>query len=432
MIMEGSRIHCDLLVIGAGMAGASAALFAANRGLKTVLTGSTGSLQFASGLMDLLGIHSPTAAHTPTPRPWEALNALGKDLPMHPYARINPTEIRKAFSEFTGLLAKASLPYYCEPEHNLQIITSLGSVKTTYLVPESMRHNALSFFRKPPCLLIDFEGLKGFSARQIRESLGKSWPSLRYARVSLNGASGKYYPQHLASELENSAIRNALIQSIRNHLQGEKVVGLPAVLGISAAAFVHAELEKELGVNVFEIPMLPPSMPGLRLKEALEKLFPGLGIQTLLQRQVLKVSHTEEDGFTSYIGPDEPLTMVRSQGILLASGRFFGKGLHATRKGIRETIFNLPVHQPESRAHWHHENLLHPQGHPINQAGLETDTDFRPLNKDGKPAFPTLYAAGSILAHHDWTRLKCGSGISLATAHGAVEAFLQTRARSSG
>jgi hypothetical protein len=31
-----------------------------------------------------------------------------------------------------------------------------------------------------------------------------------------------------------------------------------------------------------------------------------------------------------------------------------------------------------------------------------------------------LFAAGSILAHQDWMRMKCGSGLALSTAYAAV------------
>ena len=57
-------------------------------------------------------------------------------------------------------------------------------------------------------------------------------------------------------------------------------------------------------------------------------------------------------------------------------------------------------------------------------AGLETDDQFRPLGKDGTAAFETLYAAGSILAHQDWKRTKCGVGLAVATAYKAVQSFV--------
>ena len=44
----------DVAVIGAGLAGVSAALFAAAHGLRVVQVGNAGALLFSSGLLDLL------------------------------------------------------------------------------------------------------------------------------------------------------------------------------------------------------------------------------------------------------------------------------------------------------------------------------------------------------------------------------------------
>jgi glycerol-3-phosphate dehydrogenase subunit B len=85
----------------------------------------------------------------------------------------------------------------------------------------------------------------------------------------------------------------------------------------------------------------------------------------------------------------------------------------------------LPVHQPKHRTEWHCKNFLDPKGHSINRAGLEIDDAFRPLDGNGHPAFETLFAAGSILAHQDWKRMKCGSGLGIATAFAAVNSFVR-------
>jgi glycerol-3-phosphate dehydrogenase subunit B len=105
---------------------------------------------------------------------------------------------------------------------------------------------------------------------------------------------------------------------------------------------------------------------------------------------------------------------------ILASGRFFGKGLKADRHRIHEAVFDLPVTQPESRELWHRAAFFDPQGHEVNQAGLETDACLRPLSADGNPFHPRLHAAGAILAHQDWMRMKCGAGLAIATAYKAV------------
>jgi anaerobic glycerol-3-phosphate dehydrogenase len=41
----------------------------------------------------------------------------------------------------------------------------------------------------------------------------------------------------------------------------------------------------------------------------------------------------------------------------------------------------------------------------------------------GRPRFEKLFAAGIILAHQDWSRMKCGSGLTVATAYGAIKSF---------
>ena len=116
--------------------------------------------------------------------------------------------------------------------------------------------------------------------------------------------------------------------------------------------------------------------------------------------------------------------IIESQGIILASGRFLGMGLHAGRKKISETIFDLPVTQPDERSQWHQKDFFDPNGHQINQAGIEIDASFRPLGEAGQPAFENLFAAGSILAHQDWMRQKCGTGLAIASAYAAVKAFV--------
>ena len=76
-------IHCDLCVIGTGLAGMAATLFAANRGLSVVQVGHTGEIVFASGLLDLLAIY-PVDQKKLWDNPWAAIDALTRDNPNHP------------------------------------------------------------------------------------------------------------------------------------------------------------------------------------------------------------------------------------------------------------------------------------------------------------------------------------------------------------
>jgi glycerol-3-phosphate dehydrogenase subunit B len=219
--------------------------------------------------------------------------------------------------------------------------------------------------------------------------------------------------------------REKLAQIVRPLVKNSKFVGLPAILGLYRTHEVISHLEELIGVPIFEIPTIPPSVPGLRLKEAFERGLRLKGVQYFSLTRALQVRQTGDGHFETQIGRDDVEHIVDSRGVILASGRFIGGGLHADRTRIRETILDLPVYQPESRHDWHHRDFLDSRGHLINQAGLEIDDAFRPLDDSGGPAFETLFATGSILAHNDWKRMKCGAGLAIATAFGAVNAFIR-------
>ena len=414
----------DICIIGAGLAGLAATLFAANRGLAAVQVGHTGEINFSSGLLDLLGVH-PVGEKKTLEDPWAGIDSLVKDIPKHPYARLSKEDILAAFEELLSFLKETGLTYHRRMNYNSNVLTSLGTAKLTYCAPHTMWNGVTALKNNPPCLILDIRGLKGFSARQIAASLKRNWPNLRTGRISFPGMDhlNEVYTEHMASALIVPENREKLAQAVRSQIKDAHIVGLPAILGLYRTHEVMSDLEKQIGVPVFEIPTIPPSVPGLRLKEAFERGLRAKGVRYFSQNRVLSVRSGDGRHFELDIGRKTTEVSVRSRGVILASGRFIGGGLYADRLRIKETIFDLPVHQPENRAEWHCRDILDPGGHPVNRAGLEIDDYFRPLNSSQGPAYRTLFAAGSILAHNDWKRLKCGAGLAIATAFGAVKSF---------
>ncbi len=415
------EIDTDLMVIGSGMAGMAAALFASQRGADTVQVGITGEINFASGLLDLLGVH-PVAKGTPLADPWDGIEQLLKDEPHHPYGLLSVGQIETAMAQCLSFLDRAGLPYQTNGRRNSRVVTPVGTVKTTYAVPRSMFAGVTALANQTPALLVDFSGLKGFSARQIMETLGLAWPTLQRVRIAFPNSKGELYTEHAARTLEVTANRQALADAIRPHIAAAQAVGLPAMLGIYRTQEIMADLEKRLALPVFEIPTMVPAITGLRLREAFEQRLPQMGVRAFYQQRVLEAEVLPGGSFQFLVGNQRPGMRVRAKKTILASGRFFGKGLHASRVGIRESIFNLPVDQPDQRVLWHHKDLLHSDGHPINRAGVSVDAHFRPTDTNGSVIHDQLYAVGSILAHQDWVRQKCGSGLSIATAFGAATA----------
>ena len=410
------------MVIGSGMAGMAAALFSARRNIDTVQVGVTGEINFASGLLDLLGVHTLEKGIR-WADPWAGIQKLSTDEPKHPYARLTIDQIRQAMNTCLDFLEKSGLPYSRNAHRNAQIVTPAGTIKTTYAVPRSMAAGVAALADQTPTLLVDFHRLKGFSARQIIETLGPRWPGLQHLRIDFPGTKGELYTEHAARALDIEDTRKILAAAIVPHVGSLQAVGLPAILGIYRTMDILSDLEQVLKVPVFEIPTMVPAITGLRLREAFEQRLPQLGVRPFYQQKVLETQVLPDNSFEFLVGGQAPELKVRAQGAILASGRFFGKGLRADRIRIRETIFDLPVSQPRERTLWHHKDLLHPNGHMINRAGLDIDDQFRPVDADNQAIHKNLYAAGSILAHQDWIRQKCGSGLSIATAFGAVNAF---------
>ena len=419
---SGAEIRCELIIIGSGMAGMAASLFAANRGIDVLQVGITGEINFASGLIDLLGVH-PVETGRIRKNPWTAINELTSEIPTHPYARMAPEQIKQALDEFLDFLQNAGLPYSVGTDRNMRVITPVGTKKTTYAVPASMAGASDALATRSPCLVVDFYRLKGFSGRQIVQNLGKNWTDLRSVRIEFPDLQGELYTEKMAWALENPDTRQKLVKRIQPHIGNAKSIGMPAVLGIYRTSEVVEDMRKMLGIPVFEIPTMLPAITGMRLRDAFEQRLPRMGVRTFYQQKVTDVQVLSDDTFRFTIGKESGEQVVRSRAAVLATGRFFGKGLYAKRTGIKETVFNLPVYQPPDRTQWHHKDLLHPEGHLINQTGLETDDQFRPVDESGDVIYPGLFAAGSVLAHQDWVRQKCGSGLAIASAFGAISGY---------
>jgi glycerol-3-phosphate dehydrogenase subunit B len=417
----------DVAIVGAGLAGMAAAVFAGDRGLDTVQVGNAGALLFSSGLLDLMGVH-PVAEGRRWKDPWAAIAALLADQPQHPYRCRNAAELRAAFAELVAALGETGLAYSPPGDTNVEVVTGVGTVKSTYCVPRAMQVGAEAFAARRRCLLVDFEGLREVSARAVVESLGARWPGLRTLRVGFPEPAtvGEAYGAHIARALELKHHRARLADLVRPHVGDAEAVGFPPVLGIRRLETVATELSAALGVPVFELPTIPTSVPGLRLKDALERAVSARGVQRLIHGRVSAVAR-DSRGFTLTVEGDPSRSTLRARTLVLATGRFMGGGLVADRQGVREAVLGLRVDQPPTRDAWHRADLFDPRGHAVNSVGVEVDATCRPLGEGGAVVHPGLFAIGTLLAHQDWVRTKCGAGIALATASAAIAEIAATR-----
>ncbi|NOX34078.1 MAG: anaerobic glycerol-3-phosphate dehydrogenase subunit B [Deltaproteobacteria bacterium] len=422
------HIETDLLIAGSGMAGMSAALFAANRGVNAFIAGGAGGFEYSSGLLDLWGI-SLTKKGQITRKPWDMLEKIFENMPSHPFANQKKDTIKQAFFELTASLKAMGLAYTGYDALNSMVMTPFGTLKPTYRLPYTMKSNVEAFKKKEPWLILDFKGLREFSAVFFKEVMKKHRKDIRTQCIEFPGTSlqSQVFTPFLARNFETDQVQQKFIKKVKPLLKKETYLGLPAVLGVHSSEKILNILEKELGVKIFEIPTSPVSVPGIRLKETMMKALENSSVKTLQNLRVVKVLKASDKGFDCLLGSEQNPVRIHAKAILLATGRFLGRGLYASQKKIRESIFDLPVCQPGTRRKWYRQDYFNQQGHKIHQAGIETDDFARAVDKEKRPVFNNLFVSGSILAHQDWIRTKCGAGLSIVTSFHAIRSYLQIR-----
>ena len=424
MTQENRCIETDLAVIGSGLAGVAASIFSHNRHIKTAQTGNTGALAYTTGYLDLLG-NVRNGEIPGIADPWEAIRRLQAEESEHPYSRIAEQDIRAAFKEFISFISVCGIDYSSPGEANLNALTPAGTVKKTMCVPATMHAGVEAFASKAPCVIIDFKGLKGFSGRQIVANLKPQWPRVRCERLAFSDLDqGEVYPEVLARALEVPAHRSKLATMVKAVADDAKFIGMPAIFGIHRPDLVMRSLQELIGIPLFEIPTMPPSVPGIRLRELVEQAFPKKGISIIPQQKVLSIDFSGNRAKLHLNDSYGPLT-IECRAVILATGRFISGGLEARMNDIIEPLAGIPVAQPESREQWYRQKYLDKNGHDIHRAGIEVDDRYRPLGIDGKPMYENLFAAGIIIAHQDWIRERCGAGIAITTAYKAVESAAQ-------
>lgn len=414
------QFNTDLAVIGSGIAGFASSVFALKRGINTAQVGNTGAVAYTTGYLDLLG--AVEGSDERVTDPWKAVEALKQNAPKHPLAHIKPEEIKESFNQFTSFLSECGIDYTGPGANNITALTSVGTLKQTLCVPKTMEGGPQAFAQKEPCIIFDFEGLKGFSARQVVANLKEQWPGLSAKRISFPDMKlGEIYPEVMARALEVSSTREKLAKQLKEKAGTIKVIGMPALLGMHNPDLVRADLEQLSGLTIFEIPTMPPSVPGIRLREMFEQVFPQKGVSLIPQQKVSSVDFGT-DNITLHLADNYGPIIIHCKTVILATGRFLSGGLEARLTGIVESLMNLPVTQPDNRAQWYNDEYTGDNGHAIHKAGIEVDELFRPFGANNQVFDKRLFAAGIVLAHQDWIKGRSGAGIAIATAYKAVEA----------
>ena len=204
-------------------------------------------------------------------------------------------------------------------------------------------------------------------------------------------------------------------------LSAGEVVGLPAVLGLADPG-AAADLAERLGHGVFEIPVQPPSVPGMRLNTALSEIVKYEG-RLIMGSAVTGFKRRAGRIVSVDISTAGRPTTIEAGAFVLAAGGFESGALAVDSHGqVSETVFGLPVMGAQGQ-------LLHAdfwgEDQPLFLAGIAVDDQMRPVGPDGSAVYSNLHAVGGNLAGATRWREKSGEGIALASAVRAADTIVE-------
>jgi len=399
-------MHYDLIIIGMGLSGLMAARVAAEAGQRVLIIGrGMGCLTLFSNTIDLLGKIPETVKLE------DGLSQWVHDHPDHPYGKMGLEKIEEALSSFNSFFPPP-YTFQSKDETNSLVPTSAGTFRPTYLIPSTMMKGIT--LKRKKTLIIGFQGYKDFYARRLADLF-----NCRGITLSLHENPQKEMTSTaLARLIEQPFFRDLFSAEVKKQIGDEELIGLPAVLGVNDPMRLRKEIEKKIGASLFEIPVPPPSIPGLRIFNRFKARLLQKGVTFLSGHPVTKVVLKGNRCEKIEVSHPPITNSYSADRFILATGRFLGGGLIADRLRILEPIFNLPVAQPGSQEKWFEGSFF--DEHPIHRAGILTDVTLRPVDERGNLSFENVWVAGTILSGHHYLHEKSREGIEIVTGYWAA------------
>jgi glycerol-3-phosphate dehydrogenase subunit B len=435
-------VKYDCIIIGGGLSGLVCGIKCAKEGLRTaIFSGGMNSLHFSSGSIDLLGYSDRKKI---VRNPFDDIKSLRTSAPDHPYLKLPLKTIKDSLDFLTEELEMEDLSLYSNGNFNHFRITALGTLKPTYLSQKTVYNETLkrAIENNITIAILNFEGFRDYYPELAVERLKKNrlLKNINFTtgRIELpffsRSVKDFFDPGSVKDLLESNSIDIARLFETEKYLPGlaqaiKKVAGkadiamLPAFLGLDNYKYIHKRLCAFTGLLISEIPVLPPSILGMRIDSALKARFSSLGGEFIAGDRVtggeiingkLDHIHTANYGDARHY----------SKYYVLSTGSFISSGLSSGFNTMEEPVFNLQMNREKNRGNWYSKNFFDPESHPFLSFGVSTDKNFNPYDKNGD-LVENLFCIGSVLSGYDPVREGSGGGVAVSTGYCAAQKIMK-------
>jgi glycerol-3-phosphate dehydrogenase subunit B len=399
----------DVVVVGAGVAGLTAATRLAEAGARVcVLAKGVGSTHLAPGTVDVLG-YNPDRVDQPS----RALAGFIADHPDHPYALIGADALASALDWFSDRIERGPQPGYAYTgslERNHLLPTAIGALRPSALVPETMAAGDAG--AGGPVCVVGLRVLRDFHASLCAGNLARAGIEARAIELDIDvGRRVEANALGVARRFDDEQWRAAFAAGLAPRLRPEERVALAATLGLRDPHGAWSDLQRRLGHTVFEIPTLPPSVPGMRIYNALVAALRASGGRLVLGAEAVGAEREGERVTALRAHTSGHETSYRSRWFVLATGGFTSGALElGSDWQAREKVLGLPLRgMPGPSEPRFGPDYFGPQ--PMAAAGVGVDPALLAHGTEN------VFVAGAALPGAVPWREGSGEGIALASGH---------------
>jgi glycerol-3-phosphate dehydrogenase subunit B len=459
-----SSFKTDVAVIGGGMAGVTAARQLARRNKSvTVFSKAYGATAISAGVMD---VANPTTIRIPLEAPEELFRNKYASKPNHPYSLVLKREqskstrrpevgnsrridtIREAIAGFANDMSEVGYPMNGSLSHNMLIINSIGSLRSTCLAPPSVARGDLTSIRTGRIFFVSFKGNGDYESKICCQNFNSTNRIMNLPiEASEDGHASIVFPgledrsTLLSIELARNIEREEGVASKVGKIIGEAAKGkgatylcLPPCIGLRKVENMMKIISDESGLTPFEcVNLTPPSILGYRLQLALDDLAAKSNIPVMMPYEATGFEAEGKTISKITVTSGERSYEVEADRFILATGSFVGGGIVEKDGTVEEPLFNLPLFDENGsevdgtflRTMLSSE-ALPIEGHAVFSVGVKTDENLQPVSTDGEPVYDNLFACGNILSGFSHTSSGCRYGVAITTGYVAGEEASKT------